>query len=101
MTGHMGYSMSHLEIKRVLVYFPSPPCRYLLVPFSYVCVPPLSVTLNLLNDYLATQYCDGVRGPLVVYDPQDVYLGDYDVDDGETSYSSSVQTDGFLQKLPS
>ncbi|KAF8829643.1 hypothetical protein HHX47_DHR3001008 [Lentinula edodes] len=32
----------------------------------------------------ATQYCDGLRGPLVVYDPQDPYLSLYDVDDDST-----------------
>ncbi|EIN05424.1 laccase [Punctularia strigosozonata HHB-11173 SS5] len=31
-----------------------------------------------------TQYCDGLRGPLVVYDPSDPYLDDYDVDDEST-----------------
>ena len=30
-----------------------------------------------------TQYCDGLRGPFVIYDPEDPYLGMYDVDDGE------------------
>lgn len=31
---------------------------------------------------LATQYCDGLRGALVVYDPNDPYKLFYDVDDG-------------------
>nr|VWO96452.1 Laccase-2 (EC (Benzenediol:oxygen oxidoreductase 2) (Diphenol oxidase 2) (Urishiol oxidase 2) [Ganoderma boninense] len=31
-----------------------------------------------------TQYCDGLRGPLVIYDPQDPYLAWYDVDDEST-----------------
>ena len=29
-----------------------------------------------------TQYCDGLRGPLVIYDPHDPYKHLYDVDDG-------------------
>ena len=31
----------------------------------------------------STQYCDGLRGALVVYDPDDPYADDYDVDDGK------------------
>jgi hypothetical protein len=30
-----------------------------------------------------TQYCDGLRGPLVVYDPQDPHANLYDYDDGK------------------
>ncbi|KAF7336444.1 Multicopper oxidase [Mycena sanguinolenta] len=36
------------------------------------------------HSHLSTQYCDGLRGPMVVYDPQDPYLGYYDVDDEST-----------------
>ena len=32
--------------------------------------------------YIATQYCDGLRGPLVIYDPNDPFADMYDVDDG-------------------
>ena len=35
------------------------------------------------HSHLSTQYCDGLRGAFVVYDPQDPYLSLYDVDDGE------------------
>ncbi|KAJ7506089.1 laccase [Mycena galericulata] len=35
-------------------------------------------------DHLATQYCDGLRGPLVVYDPNDPHADLYDVDDETT-----------------
>jgi len=31
---------------------------------------------------IATQYCDGLRGAMVVYDPQDPHLPLYDIDDG-------------------
>ena len=33
--------------------------------------------------YSATQYCDALRGPFVVYDPDDPWASEYDVDDGE------------------
>ena len=38
------------------------------------------------HSHLSTQYCDGLRGPLVVYDPHDPHAHRYDVDDG-MSYS--------------
>jgi hypothetical protein len=34
----------------------------------------------------ATQYCDGLRGPIVVHDPYDPFSEMYDVDDGAYSY---------------
>nr|Q01679.2 RecName: Full=Laccase; AltName: Full=Benzenediol:oxygen oxidoreductase; AltName: Full=Diphenol oxidase; AltName: Full=Ligninolytic phenoloxidase; AltName: Full=Urishiol oxidase; Flags: Precursor [Phlebia radiata]CAA36379.2 laccase [Phlebia radiata] len=36
------------------------------------------------HSHLSTQYCDGLRGPFVVYDPADPYLDQYDVDDDST-----------------
>jgi iron transport multicopper oxidase len=30
------------------------------------------------------RYCDGLRGPLVIYDPYDYYQGSYDIDDPTT-----------------
>ncbi|KAJ3794319.1 laccase 1 [Lentinula aff. detonsa] len=36
------------------------------------------------HSHLSTQYCDGLRGALVVYDPQDPYADLYDVDDDST-----------------
>ncbi|KAF7795688.1 hypothetical protein EIP86_006853 [Pleurotus ostreatoroseus] len=36
------------------------------------------------HSHLSTQYCDGLRGPFVVYDPDDPYLDMYDVDDDST-----------------
>ncbi|KAI9568170.1 laccase [Boletus coccyginus] len=35
------------------------------------------------HSHYATQYCDGFRGPLVIYDPEDPLAYLYDVDDGE------------------
>jgi iron transport multicopper oxidase len=34
------------------------------------------------HSHYSTQYCDGLRGPLVVYDPDDPLRPMYDVDDG-------------------
>ncbi|KAF7798559.1 hypothetical protein EIP86_009781 [Pleurotus ostreatoroseus] len=36
------------------------------------------------HSHLALQYCDGLRGPLIVYDPHDPYAHLYDVDDEST-----------------
>ena len=35
------------------------------------------------HSHLETQYCDGLRGPFVVYDPRDPLKFMYDYDDGE------------------
>ncbi|KAK0454222.1 laccase lcc5 [Desarmillaria tabescens] len=37
------------------------------------------------HSHLATQYCDGLRGPLIIYDPHDPHAHLYDVDDESTS----------------
>ncbi|KAG6855929.1 hypothetical protein H0H87_009363 [Tephrocybe sp. NHM501043] len=34
------------------------------------------------HSHYSTQYCDGLRGAFVLYDPQDPYLNQYDVDNG-------------------
>ncbi|EEB99853.1 hypothetical protein MPER_00360, partial [Moniliophthora perniciosa FA553] len=36
------------------------------------------------HSHLSTQYCDGLRGPIVVYDPNDPFKSLYDVDDEST-----------------
>ncbi|KAG2014957.1 laccase 5 [Coprinopsis cinerea AmutBmut pab1-1] len=36
------------------------------------------------HSHFGTQYCDGLRGPMVVYDPDDPYKNEYDVDDVNT-----------------
>ncbi|KAI0751849.1 laccase 2 [Daedaleopsis nitida] len=36
------------------------------------------------HSHLSTQYCDGLRGPMVVYDPNDPHKSLYDVDDEST-----------------
>nr|AHD24908.1 putative laccase 7 [Flammulina velutipes] len=34
------------------------------------------------HSHLSTQYCDGIRGPLIIYDPDDPHASLYDVDNG-------------------
>jgi len=34
-------------------------------------------------EYVATQYCDGLRGALIIHDPQDPHKALYDIDDGK------------------
>ncbi|KAI0737335.1 TvLac7 [Daedaleopsis nitida] len=36
------------------------------------------------HSHVSTQYCDGLRGPLVIYDPKDPHKDLYDVDDEST-----------------
>nr|AEO22162.1 laccase [Pleurotus ostreatus] len=36
------------------------------------------------HSHLSTQYCDGLRGPFIVYDPSDPHLSLYDVDNADT-----------------
>ncbi|KLO10982.1 laccase [Schizopora paradoxa] len=36
------------------------------------------------HSHLSTQYCDGLRGPIVIYDPQDPMKHLYDIDDAST-----------------
>ncbi|KAH9053264.1 Cupredoxin, partial [Lactarius vividus] len=36
------------------------------------------------HSHFRAQYCDGLRGPLVVYDPEDPHASRYDVDDEDT-----------------
>ncbi|KAJ8584635.1 laccase [Rhizopogon salebrosus TDB-379] len=36
------------------------------------------------HSHFSTQYCDGLRGPIVIYDPEDPHRDLYDVDDEST-----------------
>ncbi|KAI0072148.1 laccase [Panus rudis PR-1116 ss-1] len=36
------------------------------------------------HSHLSTQYCDGLRGPMVIYDPLDPHRALYDIDDEST-----------------
>nr|WBQ85209.1 laccase [Flammulina velutipes var. lupinicola] len=36
------------------------------------------------HSHLSTQYCDGIRGPLIIYDPDDPHASLYDFDNDDT-----------------
>ena len=48
-------------------------------------IPGIYLGTFWYHSHLSTQYCDGLRGPLVVYDPHDPLKHLYDVDDGMLS----------------
>ncbi|KAF8880226.1 laccase [Gymnopilus junonius] len=50
------------------------------------------------HSHHSTQYCDGLRGPFVVYDPDDPYLSQYDFDDESTVITLS---DWYHETAPS
>ncbi|TRM70406.1 multicopper oxidase/laccase [Schizophyllum amplum] len=52
--------------------------------FLYQFQIPDQVGTYWYHSHFALQYCDGLRGPIVVYDPDDPYKDDYDVDDEST-----------------
>lgn len=51
--------------------------------FLYDFKVPDQVGTYWYHSHLAGQYCDGLRGVIVIYDPNDPYRGMYDVDDGK------------------
>ena len=50
--------------------------------FSYDFLEPSQAGTFWYHSHVGTQYCDGLRGPLMVYDPWDAMREWYDVDDG-------------------
>ncbi|KAJ7865708.1 laccase 2 precursor [Mycena leptocephala] len=65
---------------------------------SFVTQCPIAANHSFLYDFtpsgtfwyhshLSTQYCDGLRGPLIIYDPNDPHKSLYDVDDLTTIIS--------------
>ncbi|PPQ88742.1 hypothetical protein CVT25_008549 [Psilocybe cyanescens] len=52
--------------------------------FLYQFSDPNQAGTYWYHSHHATQYCDGLRGPIVVYDPQDPHLNEYDIDDEST-----------------
>ncbi|KAG6901229.1 hypothetical protein C0995_015046 [Termitomyces sp. Mi166 len=48
---------------------------------SHYCRVLLFLDGPQIEIYVATQYCDGLRGVIVIYDPEDPYKDEYDVDD--------------------
>lgn len=64
--------------------------RDLLVPLSlWSSYSDLSTYNRLLNG-VQVQYCDGLRGALIIYDPQDPYRFLYDIDDGQSARQSEI-----------
>ncbi|KAJ3482317.1 hypothetical protein NLI96_g7058 [Meripilus lineatus] len=55
--------------------------------FPYKFVVPHQAGTFWYHSHLSTQYCDGLRGPLVIYDPEDPHRHLYDVDDENTVIS--------------
>ncbi|KAH8831719.1 laccase, partial [Flagelloscypha sp. PMI_526] len=52
--------------------------------FKYQFVEPEQAGTFWYHSHLSTQYCDGARGPFVIYDSQDPHSSFYDVDDEST-----------------
>ncbi|TDL18677.1 laccase [Rickenella mellea] len=52
--------------------------------FLYNFTVPTQTGTYWYHSHLSTQYCDGLRGPFVVYDPDDPHADLYDVDDSTT-----------------
>ncbi|KAF8651856.1 hypothetical protein AX16_004630 [Volvariella volvacea WC 439] len=52
--------------------------------FTYEFTPTDEVGTFWYHSHLDAQYCDGLRGPFVIYDPNDPHLALYDVDDEDT-----------------
>ncbi|KAG1769719.1 laccase 1 [Suillus placidus] len=53
---------------------------------TFVTQCPIAPCHSFLYDFNAcdqVQYCDGLRGPLIICDPDDPYRSLYDIDDGE------------------
>ena len=42
------------------------------------------------HSHFKNQYCDGLRGPLIIYDPEDPHQDLYDIDDGEVVFSAQL-----------
>lgn len=87
--GRIG-QMAHHSLRNV----PSLPTTHLftsstleskLVPFGItpICVSTANRPKQYTYRISATQFCDGLKGPLIVYDPHDPHAHLYDVDDGK------------------
>ncbi|KAJ7771003.1 laccase 1 [Mycena maculata] len=55
--------------------------------FLYDFTPSGQAGTFWYHSHLSTQYCDGLRGPLIIYDPNDPHKDLYDVDDASTIIS--------------
>ncbi|KAJ7248476.1 laccase 3 [Mycena rebaudengoi] len=52
--------------------------------FLYDFTPAGQAGTYWYHSHLSMQYCDGLRGPLIIYDPKDPHKPLYDVDDATT-----------------
>ncbi|KAF9236088.1 laccase [Melanogaster broomeanus] len=52
--------------------------------FTYSFTPPNQAGTFWYHSHFRLQYCEGLRGAMVIYDPDDPYLSLYDVDDEST-----------------
>ncbi|KAF5379393.1 hypothetical protein D9615_006644 [Tricholomella constricta] len=66
--------------------------------FLYDFKVPKQVGTYWYHSHLSTQYCDGLRGALIIYDPHDPYKVLYDVDDESTIITLA---DWYHQPAPS
>ncbi|KAJ7506615.1 laccase lcc5 [Mycena galericulata] len=55
--------------------------------FLYDFTPTDQAGTFWYHSHLSTQYCDGLRGPMIIYDPDDPQKYLYDVDDASTIIS--------------
>ncbi|KAJ7784108.1 laccase 1 precursor [Mycena metata] len=55
--------------------------------FLYDFTPTGQAGTFWYHSHLSTQYCDGLRGPLIIYDPNDPLKHFYDIDDASTIIS--------------
>ncbi|PPQ94691.1 hypothetical protein CVT25_009546 [Psilocybe cyanescens] len=66
--------------------------------FLYQFAAPDQAGTYWYHSHHETQYCDGLRGPMVVYDPDDPHKSKYDVDDDSTVITLS---DWYEKPAPS
>ncbi|KAK7682786.1 laccase, multicopper oxidase, benzenediol:oxygen oxidorectuctase [Cerrena zonata] len=52
------------------------------------------------HSHLSTQYCDGLRGVIVIYDPKDPHAHLYDVDDESTIITLADWYHTFARQIP-
>ncbi|KAG1825344.1 laccase [Suillus variegatus] len=55
-----------------------------ITPFYTLSPPQIKQALTGITVIIPVQYCDGLRGPLVIYDPHDPLAHMYDIDDAST-----------------
>ena len=112
-------SKPHEFCRRSCLCHPVPPRteREFLIPVQ--CVQPSGIAsclprgiVNLLtlvlfqgtfwyHSHFNNQYCDGLRGAFVIYDPNDPHQSLYDIDNGEEPLGTTVHlAEILLQTIP-